>query len=1384
VRIAGSLGKEQAMSEEDTITLTVDGNHVEAGRGQTILEAARGAGIYIPSLCYYPGLRPLPEVIPDEACQLCVVEANGNILLSCVTSVSERMIVRTKTPQLQELRRKKLLDILARQPTDICLEKGECELQKAIGYLDLSGIPVHVPRSLPPLEDNPFFVRNSSFCILCNRCLRVCEEIRGLGVIETAFPCTVACPAGIDIPRYIRLIARGRPSAALAVIREKVPFPAVLGRVCAAPCQHECRRGLDVDRELQIRMLKRFAADNGDDSWKKRAKALPATGKSVAVVGAGPAGLTCSYYLAKLGHKVTVFEALPEPGGMMRVGIPEYRLPRDILRGEIREIEAAGVELRLNARVESLDSLFEQGYQAIFLAIGAHKEMSLGVDGEDLPGVMGCVEFLRRFNLGEKVDAGERVGVIGGGNVAIDSARAALRLGAKRVTVFYRRTKSEMPAQSEEVEQALEEGVEIIFLVAPSRIFKEDGNLKLELIRMELGEADSSGRRRPVPIEGSEFTAELDTLIAAIGEQPDVPADFRVEVGRGNRLKVNEDLSTSRKSIFAGGDCQSGPALVIDAIAAGRKAARAIDCYLAGKGDITEHLVPAEEAVAWPEEIPAGERLATISYLEPQTRINDLAEVEQGMDWETAVAEARRCLQCHAIAALGERTLREAGCEFCGACVDSCPTGALTDLANRGFGKPDRVVTTICPYCGVGCQLKLEVKDEKIMASKPDPDGPANRGQACVKGRFGIADFVHHPERLTTPLIRRKGQLKEVSWDEALELIAKELKHYTPEEVGVVASAKCTNEENYVMQKFVRAVLGTNNIDHCARLCHAPTVAGLVQTFGSGAMTNSIDEAEGAACIFAIGTNTTVSHPVIGLRIKRAVQNGARVIVANPMEIDLCRFADLWLRLRPGTDVALLMGMMRVIVDEGLLDSAFVEQRCQDFDVFKGSLSNFDLDFVEQVTGVPSKDIAEAARIYATSKPATIIFYTMGITQHSHGTANVMATANLAMLTGNVGKPSTGVNPLRGQNNVQGACDMGALPNVYPGYQAVNNSAIREKFETAWGCSLPPSLKDKFGVTWTCKLPSSPGLTLVEMFNAAYRKEIKALYLIGENPALSDPDLQHVREALARLDFLVVQDIFLSETAKLAHVVLPAASFAEKDGTFTNTERRVQRVRKVIDPIGDSRPDWWIVCQIAKKLEAKGFNYSHPSDIMEEIRNLTPSYGGITYQRLENDALQWPCPLDDHPGTPILHTDTFARGKGRFMPLEYIPPGESPDEDYPLILTTGRSLYHFHTGTMTRKVAGLNIIEPEGVLEICPQDASQLGIAQGDEVKVSSRRGQVITKAKITDKLPLGLVFMAFHFAESAANILTNPKLDPISKIPELKVAAVKVERLRMSSEE
>ena len=537
-------------------------------------------------------------------------------------------------------------------------------------------------------------------------------------------------------------------------------------------------------------------------------------------------------------------------------------------------------------------------------------------------------------------------------------------------------------------------------------------------------------------------------------------------------------------------------------------------------------------------------------------------------------------------------------------------------------------------------------------------------------------------------------------------------------------------------------------------------MAGLATAFGSGAMTNSIHDIGDAGCILAIGTNPTETHPVTALEVKRATFKDGKLIVANPREIGLVRFADVWLQQKPGTDVALLMGMMRVIVDEELVDSAFIQERCENYDSFRESLANFDLESVEQITGVPGEKITEAARIYAGGNPSTIL-YAMGITQHSHGTDNVLAIANLAMLTGNVGKLSSGVNPLRGQNNVQGACDVGSLPNVYTGYQSVADPAVKEKFEKAWGGSLS----------------QSPGLTLPDIFTAADKGQVKAIYLIGENPVLSDPDSTHIRKALESLEFLVVQDMFLTETAQLADVILPAASFAERDGTFTNTERRVQRIRKAIDPLGDSRPDWEITCQLARKMGAEGFDFENPSQIMDEIASLTPSYGGISYSRIEGGGLQWPCPTKDHPGTPVLHTERFTRGKGKFTPLEYRPPAELPDGEYPLSLTTVRSLFHFHTGTMTRKVKDLNAILSEEMVDINPDDASTLGIDDGDAVKVTSRRGQVVAKARVTPVSPVGVVTMDFHFAESPANVLTNPASDPVAKTPELKVCAVRVEK-------
>jgi len=540
-------------------------------------------------------------------------------------------------------------------------------------------------------------------------------------------------------------------------------------------------------------------------------------------------------------------------------------------------------------------------------------------------------------------------------------------------------------------------------------------------------------------------------------------------------------------------------------------------------------------------------------------------------------------------------------------------------------------------------------------------------------------------------------------------------------------------------------------------------VAGLVTTFGSGAMTNSIQEIDGANTIFVIGSNTTNAHPVIAQRMRRTARNGAKLIVANPKEIDLVRAADYFIQHKPGSDVVLLMGMCRYIIEEGLHDKEFIAEHCENFDEFQASLDVYTPEFVEKVTGVPWEQVAMVAHTYATNKPSQL-FYAMGITQHSHGTDNVMATANLAMLTGNIGKESTGVNPLRGQNNVQGACDLGGLPNVYPGYQNVTLTENKAKFEKAWGVELSDQL----------------GLTHTEIFDAIYEGKITALYMVGENPLLTEANAKHVREAIEKLDFFVAQDIFISETAQMADVILPAASFAEKEGTFTNTERRVQRVRQALPPRGDSKPDWWIVAQIAQKMGAHGFDFEHPSEIMDEIAAVSPIYGGISYERIEAGGLQWPCRDADDPGTKYLHKGKFARsnGKGQFVPLTYKQSAEIANDEYPLILTTDRSLYHYHSATMTRRVEGLEQLDRNEWLKLSPADAAQFGIEDGEWVEVYSRRGKVKVRAQVTDICPSGVCSMTFHFHESPTNEITNPALDPVAKIPETKVTAVRVEKI------
>ncbi len=678
-------------------------------------------------------------------------------------------------------------------------------------------------------------------------------------------------------------------------------------------------------------------------------------------------------------------------------------------------------------------------------------------------------------------------------------------------------------------------------------------------------------------------------------------------------------------------------------------------------------------------------------------------------------------------------------------------------------------IQTVCPYCGCGCGLYLHVEAGRIEGTSPSKLHPVNGGSLCVKG-WNAHEFVSHPDRLKFPMIREDGRLRRASWDEALDLVARKLSgiktSYGPDSIGILSSAKCTNEENYLMMKFTRAVLGTNNIDHCARLCHSSTVGGLAAAFGSGAMTNSINEIPEAKVLFVIGSNTTEQHPMIGKHMLEAVDRGAVLIVADPRRTQIAEFAHIHIRHKCGTDVALLMGIMNVIVNEGLVDVDFVRRRTENFDAFEEILRRFPPDVVEGITGVKAHDVRRVARIYSMEK-RSMLFYAMGITQHITGIDNVRACADLVMLTGHIGLPMSGLNPLRGQNNVQGACDMGALPNVFTGYQPVSDSKTRTKFERAW----------------RRKLPGGPGLTVMEMTDSAYEGRLKGMYIMGENPLLSDPDLSHVREAMKRLEFLVVQDIFPTETAEYADVVLPASSFAEKDGTFTNTERRVQLLRKAIPPVYESRPDWEILGDLMTRMGYR-MNYRGAYEIMEEIALLTPSYGGIHHHRLqEGFGLQWPCPDGNHPGTPYLHRRKFARGLGTFIPIDFVPPDEPPDREFPLLLTTGRISFHYHTGTMCRRTMVLDREEPECYLEMNPLDADRLGLKHRSMVKVTSRRGSIKVRLYVTPRIPEGSVFIPFHFKEAAANILTNPAVDPNAKIPEYKVCAVRVEPLHAPRE-
>ena len=651
------------------------------------------------------------------------------------------------------------------------------------------------------------------------------------------------------------------------------------------------------------------------------------------------------------------------------------------------------------------------------------------------------------------------------------------------------------------------------------------------------------------------------------------------------------------------------------------------------------------------------------------------------------------------------------------------------------------------------------------MGGSPSPAHPMSRGSLCIKGWLA-GDFVGHPDRLGQPLIRQADQLVPTGWDAALDLTARSLlairEEFGPQALGVLTSAKGTNEENFLLMKLARAALGTNNVDHVARLCHAPTVAGLGYALGSGAMTGSISSLACSDAVLVVGSNTTEQHPLVASYILRARSKGSKLIVADPRKTRLADMADLWLRPEPGSDVAWINCLLNLVDAKGLVDRAFLEERAEGYEETLEAAQAFSAGKAEEISGIPAKDLEEAASIYGQADRAAIV-YAMGVTQHAQGTDIVQALANLALATGNMGREGTGIYPLRGHQNVQGACDMGALPTVLSGYQQVSSPAARAKFEAAWGSGLP----------------EQPGLTALEMLWAAEEGRLKGLMIVGENPVLSFPDSSRVKDALNSLQFLLVSDIFPTETTALADVVLPAACFAEKEGTFTSTERRVQRVRKAVEPPGEAVPELKWIADLTRRL---GLNcpYSSPGEVMAEIASLTPSYGGIGYERLDGlgpAGLQWPCPSAEHPGTAILHVQGFAQGRARLRPVFYLPPPEVPDDEFPMILNTGRSLYHFHTGTMTRRTTLLDREVPLPFVEINSEDAREKGIREGMRVRVETRRGGIAAEARLSGSLARGHLFLPIHFAEAAANALTAQNLDPISRIAELKVSAARVQK-------